>query len=99
MAEGCATSIVTPPIQMNNFKIKHVLLQLIQQEQLKGSPMEDPNFHINNFLQLCDNFKVNVASDDAIQLRLFPILTEGEIQVLVAVTTTRQHHYMDGAYE
>lgn len=71
-AMGCTTSIVCLPIQANNFEIKPSLLQLVQQEQFGGNPLEDPNLHIGNFLQLCDTIKVNGVSDDAIQLRLFP---------------------------
>ena len=71
-AEGCATSIVRPPIQANNFEIKPALLHLVQQEQFGGNSNEDPNSHIASFLQLCDTMKVNGASDDAIRLRLFP---------------------------
>src|SRR5262249_47929642 len=35
-------------------------------------PTEDPNMNIASFLEICDTFKSNRVSDDAIWLRLFP---------------------------
>ncbi|KAF7842346.1 uncharacterized protein G2W53_004644 [Senna tora] len=37
-----------------------------------GSPVEDHNNHILNFLEICDTFKHNDIYDDAILLKLFP---------------------------
>ncbi|XP_030502340.2 uncharacterized protein LOC115717494 [Cannabis sativa] len=35
-------------------------------------PSEDPNMHLFNFEELCQTFKMNGVSDDAIRRRLFP---------------------------
>ena len=54
-------SAVTPPvirrpaIQVNNFKLKSITLQLLQGIQFHGLAHEDPNAHILNFLEVCDN--------------------------------------------
>ncbi|XP_031260575.1 uncharacterized protein LOC116118743 [Pistacia vera] len=46
---------------------------MIQQSmQLGGLAHEDPNLHIANFLEICDTFKHNGVSNEAIRLRLFP---------------------------
>ena len=59
-------------IQANNFGLKLITLQLIQNIQFIGFPQEDPNTRISNFLELCDTIKYNGVSEDAIRLRLFP---------------------------
>ncbi|KAF7821995.1 uncharacterized protein G2W53_027450 [Senna tora] len=71
--DGLQHSIRRPSIQVNNFEIKLATIQLLQANgQFGGSPVEDPNNHILNFLEFCDTFKHNGVSDDAIRLRLFP---------------------------
>ena len=59
-------------MQANNFEIKPTIIQLIQNAvQLYGLPSEDPNAYIANFLEICDIFKHNGVTNDAIRLRLF----------------------------
>ena len=71
--DGTRQSITRPTINANNFEIKLALLQIIQSSvQFYGLANEDPNAHIANFLEICDTFKYNGVSDDAIRLRLFP---------------------------
>ncbi|XP_027368323.1 uncharacterized protein LOC113874285 [Abrus precatorius] len=69
---GTKSSIVRPDVQ-GNFEIKPNVIQMVQQfVQFDGLQDEDPNAHIANFLEICDTFKINGATDDAIRLRLFP---------------------------
>ncbi|KAF7832384.1 uncharacterized protein G2W53_014717 [Senna tora] len=71
--DGLQHSIRRPSIQANSFEIKLATIQLLQANgQFGGSPIEDPNNHILNFLEIYDTFKHNGVSDDAIRLRLFP---------------------------
>ncbi|KAJ4724582.1 DNA-directed DNA polymerase, partial [Melia azedarach] len=70
---GASTSIRRPAIQANNFEIKPAIIQMIQTSvQFNGLTHENPNAHIANFLEICDTFRYNGVSDDAIKLRLFP---------------------------
>ena len=59
-------------IQANNFEVKPITLQLIQNIQFMKFPNKDANTHIYNFLEVCNTVKYNGVSDDAICLRLFP---------------------------
>ncbi|KAL5558879.1 hypothetical protein UlMin_035090 [Ulmus minor] len=64
------SSIQRPPIQANNFEIKPAIIQMIQNSvQFGGLPNDDPNLHIANFLEICDTFKHNGVTDDAVRLR------------------------------
>ena len=66
------SSIVRPNVDANNFEIKHAIIQMISQFQFGGLSTEDPNAHLAQFLEICDTFKMNGVSSDAIKLRLFP---------------------------
>ncbi|KAK9672916.1 hypothetical protein RND81_12G134600 [Saponaria officinalis] len=69
------SSIKRPAIEANNFELKTSFIQFIQQDQFNqfsGSPAENPNEHLNIFLENCDTVKLNGVSEDAIRLRLFP---------------------------
>ncbi|XP_022858334.1 uncharacterized protein LOC111379224 [Olea europaea var. sylvestris] len=62
-----------PSIAANNFEIQLAILQMIQTSiQFHGFPSDDPNAHIASFLEVCDTFKQNGVTDDAIRLWLFP---------------------------
>ncbi|XP_073152285.1 uncharacterized protein [Henckelia pumila] len=71
--EGTRSSITRPVIRANQFEIKPAIIQMIQNHvQFGGTPTDDPNSHIANFLEICDTFKHQGVLDDAIRLRLFP---------------------------
>ncbi|XP_038976654.1 uncharacterized protein LOC113463578 [Phoenix dactylifera] len=56
---GAQPSIVRPTVNANNFEIKPGLIQMVQQEQFGGGPVEDPHAHLANFLEICDTIKIN----------------------------------------
>ncbi|XP_074329204.1 uncharacterized protein LOC141666867 isoform X2 [Apium graveolens] len=67
------SSIARPAITANTFEIKPSIIQWMQNSiQFGGSPTEDPNMHIRDFIEICDTFKFNGVSKDAVKLRLFP---------------------------
>jgi len=61
--------IVYPTVDDDNFEIKPALLNLVQQNQIYGSPTEDPNLHISTFLRLSGTLKEN---QEAVRLHIFP---------------------------
>ena len=72
------SSITQPPITAPNFELKLAFIQMIQQSaQFNGLADEDPNSHIENFLDLCDMLKTNRVTDDAIKLQAFPFSLKG----------------------
>ncbi|XP_044468620.1 uncharacterized protein LOC123198100 [Mangifera indica] len=66
------SSVVRPAVGANNFEIKPSIVQMVQQNQFGGLENEDPHVHLSRFSQICDTFKMNGVSEDAIKLRLFP---------------------------
>ena len=67
------TAIRRPPIQANNFELKLVTLQMLQNILFHGLPNENPNMHLTNFLEVCDTIKYNRVTEEALRLCLFPL--------------------------
>ena len=53
------SAIQRPPIQANNFEMKIVTLQMLQNIQFHGLPSENPNTHLKNFIEVCNTIKYN----------------------------------------
>jgi purine nucleoside permease len=71
-----ASTIKRLSIQANNFEIKPMIIQMIQQTvRFKGLSQEHPNVHIIIFLETCNFFKHNEVTNDTIYLRLFLFYT------------------------
>ena len=60
-------------ILANNFKLKTITLQMLQNIQFHGLPSENPNTHLTNFIEVCDMIKYNRITEEALRLRLFPL--------------------------
>ena len=67
------TAIRKPPIQANNFELKSVTLQMLQNILFHGFPSKNPNMHLTNFIEVCDTVKYNGVTEEALRLRLFPL--------------------------
>ena len=67
------SAIRRPPIKENNFELKTITLQMLQNIQFHGLPSENPNTHLTNFIEVCDTIKYNGVIEEALRLRLFPL--------------------------
>ena len=65
------SAIFHQSIDANNFELKPRLINMVQQQQFRGRPSEDPNGHFSNFLQLCVTIKMNEVDHIVIKLKLF----------------------------
>lgn len=74
-------AIVRPPIEGQDFELKPVMIQMLQMNQFGGYPLEDPNQHVENFMEICENFKRNGINDDTLRLRLFPISLTDKVKM------------------
>jgi len=70
--QDITSSIAHPSMEANNFELKLCLISMVQQSQLGGTSLEDPNLHLSVFLEVCDTLKLNGVSTSAIRLHLFP---------------------------
>ncbi|KAL0297704.1 UNVERIFIED_CONTAM: hypothetical protein Sradi_6822500 [Sesamum radiatum] len=72
IADRMISNVAKPIVQPNNFEIKVAIIEIIQSSvQFSGLPDENPNKNLVNFLDICDTFKFNGVSDDAVRFRIF----------------------------
>ena len=67
------SAIRRPPIQANNFELKGVTLQMVNNIKFHGLPSENLNAHLTSFIEVCDTVKYKVVIEEAFRLRLFPL--------------------------
>ena len=60
-------SIVPPLIAANNFELKPSLINMVQRNQFGGAEHEDPQLHLDMFLEICDLVKLNGVPADTIK--------------------------------
>ncbi|GJX60354.1 reverse transcriptase domain-containing protein [Tanacetum coccineum] len=70
---GRGRPIAPIPIQAMNFRLRHHMIQQVQNTcQFHGLPSDNANRHIDKFLNITQQMKQNGVSDDALRLFLFP---------------------------
>nr|GEX76978.1 reverse transcriptase domain-containing protein [Tanacetum cinerariifolium] len=74
--EGYEDEIVIPEITVNNFELKHGLINLVQNKQFFGQDKEDPHAHIRYFNKIISTMRVPKVPSSSIKLMLFPFLLE-----------------------
>ncbi|KAK3120032.1 hypothetical protein QOZ80_9AG0679840 [Eleusine coracana subsp. coracana] len=55
-----------------NFEIKTGLITMVQASPFCGKANEDASAHLQQFLEICNTFKMKDVTPDAVRLRLFP---------------------------
>nr|GEX16461.1 hypothetical protein [Tanacetum cinerariifolium] len=79
--EGYEDAIVIPEIAANNFKLKHGLINLVQNKQFFGHDKEDQHAHIRYFNKITSTMRVPNVPSSSIKLMLFPFSLEGAARI------------------
>nr|GEX54050.1 hypothetical protein [Tanacetum cinerariifolium] len=75
--EGYAEAIVVPPILVEQFELKHSLINMITSDQFFGLEKDNPHDHIRWFNKITSTIKYKDVSNSAIKLILFPFSLAG----------------------
>ena len=57
------SAIRRPLIQANNFEMKTLTLQMLQNIKFHGLPSENPNKHLTNFIEVWDTVKYHGVTE------------------------------------
>jgi hypothetical protein len=79
--ELCTADIVDLPILNltkigRSFEIKTSTIRMVQHSPFTGK--EDPNLHLQAFIQLCQTFNMDGVTEDQMRARLFPFSLLGK---------------------
>nr|GEW07607.1 reverse transcriptase domain-containing protein [Tanacetum cinerariifolium] len=77
--EGYEDVIVVPPINDNNFELKHTLINLVQSNQFTGR--QDPHNHLRFFNKVTSTFRHPEVPNTTVKLLLFSFSLEGEARI------------------
>nr|GEW50303.1 reverse transcriptase domain-containing protein [Tanacetum cinerariifolium] len=80
--EGYGNAIVIPAIHVENFNLKHDLLNLVTSKQFCGFEKEDPHAHIRWFNKTTSTIKYKDVPNASIKLMLFLFSIEGAARKL-----------------
>ncbi|XP_056695704.1 uncharacterized protein [Spinacia oleracea] len=69
---------VMPSIAAETFKIKPALINMIERHQFGGEKGEDPNLHIQSFIQYCSTVKQKNVTPEQTMEMLFPFSLSGK---------------------
>jgi hypothetical protein len=81
IGELCTPDIIDLPILNLEeigrlFEIKTSTIRMVQHSPFTGK--EDPNLHLQAFIQLCQTFNMDVVTQDQMRARLFPFSVLGK---------------------
>nr|GEZ19453.1 reverse transcriptase domain-containing protein [Tanacetum cinerariifolium] len=79
--EGYEDAIVIPEIAVNNFELKHGLINLVQNKQFFRHDKEVPHAHIRYFNKITFTMRVPNVPTSSIKLMLFPFSLEGAARI------------------
>ncbi|GJT07037.1 reverse transcriptase domain-containing protein [Tanacetum coccineum] len=74
-------AILIPAILVENFELKHGLLNLVTSKQFYRFEKEDPHAHIRWFNKITSTIKYRDVSNSSIKLMLFPFSIEGATRI------------------
>ncbi|GJX68597.1 reverse transcriptase domain-containing protein [Tanacetum coccineum] len=79
--KGYEDAIVVPAITVDNFELKHGLINLVQNKQFFGHDKEDPHAHIRHFKKITSTMRFPNVPSTSIKLMLFPFSLEGAARI------------------